>query len=197
MLNVFVFCFGVFQKENESNLKNLNSEIDGLKSDNQSMANKLNEQLNELGVLREKLKMCEEELACNRDERIAKLEDCKRTLEREIESLKTAIDIKNKDISELRTKNNELYTKVCDLTFKLNVCMEFLIFDLLLNISASTLTKFSWDVINTNARSSNLMKQFNEEGKKKGNLRNRHLRFGFFKRFEMLIKGVLVNIIDN
>lgn len=92
-------------------MKVLSSEIGVLKADNQSLANKLHEHLCELNELREKLKVCEEELACNRDERIARLEESKRTLEREIESLKTAIDIKNKDISELRTRNNELYTK--------------------------------------------------------------------------------------
>jgi chromosome segregation ATPase len=91
---------------------NLNNEIDLLKDDNQSMTNQLHEHLYQLRELREKLKTCEEELACNRDERISRLEEGKRTLEREIESLKTAIDIKNKDIFELRTRNNELYTKV-------------------------------------------------------------------------------------
>jgi len=102
---------GKLNKENETNVKNLNNEIDVLKVDNQSMVNQLHEHLYQLQELREKLKTCEEELACTRDERISKLKEGKRTLEREIESLKTAIDIKNKDIADLRTRNNELYTK--------------------------------------------------------------------------------------
>ena len=41
-----------------------------------------------------------------------RLLDVQRNLEREVESLKAAIDIKNTDLFELRAKNNELTTKV-------------------------------------------------------------------------------------
>lgn len=59
-----------------------------------------------------KIKECEEALAKDKDERIQRLLDIQRNLEKEIESLKAALDIKNLDLFELRTKNNELVTQV-------------------------------------------------------------------------------------
>ena len=59
-----------------------------------------------------RIKECEETLAKDKDERIQRLLDMQRNLEKEIESLKTALDIKNVDLFDLRTKNNELTTKV-------------------------------------------------------------------------------------
>ena len=59
-----------------------------------------------------RIKECEETLAKDKDERIQRLLDTQRNLEKEIESMKAAIDIKNSDLFELRTKNNELMTKV-------------------------------------------------------------------------------------
>ena len=59
-----------------------------------------------------RIKECEETLAKDKDERIQRLLDTQRNLEKEIESMKAAIDIKNSDLFELRTKNNELITKV-------------------------------------------------------------------------------------
>ncbi len=59
-----------------------------------------------------RIKECEETLAKDSDERIQRLVDIQRNLEKEIESLKTALDIKNADLFELRTRNNELTTKL-------------------------------------------------------------------------------------
>jgi len=62
--------------------------------------------------LESKIRECEETLAKDNDERIQRLVDIQRNLEKEIESLKTALDIKNVDLFELRTRNNELTTKL-------------------------------------------------------------------------------------
>lgn len=59
-----------------------------------------------------RLRECEDALAKDKDERNQRLIEIQRNLEKEIESLKAAIDIKNIDLVQLRTKNNELVTKV-------------------------------------------------------------------------------------
>jgi uncharacterized coiled-coil DUF342 family protein len=58
-------------------------------------------------------------LAKDKDERIQRFIEAQHTLEKEIESLRAALDIKNIDLFELRTKNNELETKVNKIILKL------------------------------------------------------------------------------
>lgn len=60
-----------------------------------------------------RIKECEEALSKDKDERISRLLDIQHTLEKEIESLKAALEIKNLDLFELRTQNNKLVTQ-CD-----------------------------------------------------------------------------------
>lgn len=60
-----------------------------------------------------KIKECEDALSKDKDERISRLLDIQHTLEKEIESLKAALEIKNLDLFELRTQNNKLVTQ-CD-----------------------------------------------------------------------------------
>lgn len=60
-----------------------------------------------------RIKECEDALSKDKDERISRLLDIQHTLEKEIESLKAALDIKNLDLFELRTQNNKLVTQ-CD-----------------------------------------------------------------------------------
>ena len=61
--------------------------------------------------LEARVKECEEALSKDKDERITRLLDIQHNLEKEIESLKAALDIKNLDLFDLRTKNNELVTQ--------------------------------------------------------------------------------------
>ena len=103
-------------KEKDTTIKRLNKNIENMKLENEKLVNDLNEQLKtkqtENVDLLNRIKECEETLAKDKDERIQRLIDNQRNLEKEIESLKAALDIKNIDIFELRTKNNELITKV-------------------------------------------------------------------------------------
>ena len=58
--------------------------------------------------LETKIREFEETLAKYSDERTQRLVDIQRNLDKEIESPKTALDIKNDNLLELRTQNNEL-----------------------------------------------------------------------------------------
>ncbi len=104
------------KQEKESNTKRLNKIIETGKAENEKIIFELKEQLknklSENAELEARLIECEETLAKDKDERIQRLLDTQHNLEKEIESLKAALDIKNMDLFEMRTKNNELITKV-------------------------------------------------------------------------------------
>jgi hypothetical protein len=106
--------------EKEANVKRLNKLLETQKSDNDKMVFELRENLetktNENNDLNARVKEFEETLAKDKDERIQRLLDTQHNLEKEIESLKAALEIKNIDIYDLRTKNNELITKVDNYT---------------------------------------------------------------------------------
>jgi DNA repair exonuclease SbcCD ATPase subunit len=114
----FDLTIETIKKEKDSKIKQLTRTIDTLKSDTSRTVADLNEQIkmkqSENQELLNRIKECEETLAKDKDERIQRLVDTQRTLEKEIESLKAALDIKSGDLSELRTKNNELITKLDD-----------------------------------------------------------------------------------
>jgi hypothetical protein len=61
-----------------------------------------------------RIKEFEETLAKDKDERIQRLLDTQHTLEKEIDSLKAALDMRGQDLLKLRSKNNELTTKLED-----------------------------------------------------------------------------------
>ena len=104
------------KQEKEANVKRLNKLLETQKSDNDKIVFELRENLetktNENNDLNARVKEFEETLAKDKDERIQRLLDTQHNLEKEIESLKAALEIKNIDIYDLRTKNNELITKV-------------------------------------------------------------------------------------
>ena len=104
------------KQEKETSVKRLNKVIDTMKIENEKTVYELKEQLeNKTSVnaeLESRVREFEETLAKDKDERIQRLLDSQRNLEKEIESLKAALDIKNLDLFDLRTKNNELTTKL-------------------------------------------------------------------------------------
>lgn len=104
------------KKEKETTIKRLNKSIENMKLENEKLVNDLSEQLRmkqtENIDLTNRVKECEETLSKDKEERIQRLIEIQKNLEKEIESLKAALDIKNMDIFDLRTKNNELITKV-------------------------------------------------------------------------------------
>jgi chromosome segregation ATPase len=104
------------KQEKETSVKRLNKVIDAMKIENEKTVFELKEQLeNKTSVnaeLEGRVREFEETLAKDKDERIQRLLDSQRNLEKEIESLKAALDIKNLDLFDLRTKNNELTTKL-------------------------------------------------------------------------------------
>jgi chromosome segregation ATPase len=108
------------KQEKEANVKRLNKLLETQKSDNDKIVFELKENLetktNENNDLNARVKEFEETLAKDKDERIQRLLDTQHNLEKEIESLKAALEIKNIDIYDLRTKNNELITKVDNYT---------------------------------------------------------------------------------
>jgi len=108
------------KQEKEANVKRLNKLLETQKSDNDKIVFELRENLetktNENNDLNARVKEFEETLAKDKDERIQRLLDTQHNLEKEIESLKAALEIKNIDIYDLRTKNNELITKVDNYT---------------------------------------------------------------------------------
>lgn len=104
------------RQEKESSISRLNKMMETTKIENEHLVADLRDQLKtkqdeniELDI---RIKECEETLAKDKDERIQRLIDIQHNLEKEIESLKTALDIKNMDLFDLRTKNNELTTKL-------------------------------------------------------------------------------------
>lgn len=104
------------KQSKESTISRLNKQLETQKAENEQAVSELRETLArkeaENAELAARLRECEDALAKDKDERIQRLLDIQRTLEKEIESLKAAIDIKNIDLVQLRTKNNELVTKV-------------------------------------------------------------------------------------
>lgn len=104
------------KKEKEQCIMRLNKTMEATRVESEVMIADLNNQLKNKQVenteLETRLRECEETLAKDKDERIQRLVDTQKTLEKEIESLKTALDIKNVDLFDLRTKNNELITKL-------------------------------------------------------------------------------------
>ena len=115
------------KKEKELIVKKLNTQIDQMKSDGDKLVNELREQIqlnqSEKYDLETKIHELEETLTKSKDDRIQRLQNKNVNLEKEIESLKAALDIKNSDLSDLRTKNNQLETQMenyNELKFKLN-----------------------------------------------------------------------------
>ena len=104
------------KQEKDTSVKRLNKLLETQKSDYDKIVFELKENLetktNENNDLNTRIKEFEETLAKDKDERMQRLLDTQHNLEKEIESLKAALEIKNLDIFELRTKNNELITKV-------------------------------------------------------------------------------------
>jgi chromosome segregation ATPase len=104
------------KQDRDASIKRLNHQIETMKVENEQQVFELTEQLDlkvsENAELERRVTECEEALAKDKDERIQRLLDIQRNLEREVESMKTAIDIKNTDLFDLRAKNNELTTKV-------------------------------------------------------------------------------------
>lgn len=104
------------KQERERDVKRLNKSIESLKLENEHQVGELREQLErksaENAELDTRVREFEETLAKDKDERIQRMLDTQHNLEKEIESLKTALDIKNADLFDLRTKNNELTTKM-------------------------------------------------------------------------------------
>merc|ERR1719215_1345220 len=99
--------------------------IESTRVENETLVADLREQLKNKEIqnveLEIRIKECEETLAKDKDERIQRLLDIQHNLEKEIESLKAALDIKNCDLFDLRKKNNELTTKLdglCDVEMK-------------------------------------------------------------------------------
>lgn len=104
------------ERNKETLTNRLNKQLETLKAESEKqiaqLQDELEKKLNENTELESRLKECEEALAKDKDERIQRLLDTQHNLEKEIESLKAALDIKNKDLVKLRTQNNELITKV-------------------------------------------------------------------------------------
>ncbi len=104
------------KKEKEQSIMRLNKTMETTRFENEvlitDLGNQLKNKQSEAVELESRLKECEETLAKDNDERIQRLIDTQHNLEKEIESLKTALDIKNVDLFDLRTKNNELITKL-------------------------------------------------------------------------------------
>jgi hypothetical protein len=104
------------KNEKDTNIKRLNKLLETQKSDYEKVVFELKETLetktHENNDLNSKIIEFEETLAKDKDERMQRLLDTQHNLEKEIESLKAALEIKNLDNFELRTKNNELETKV-------------------------------------------------------------------------------------
>lgn len=104
------------RQSKETAVSRLQKQVESQKAESDRLIDDLREQLarkeSENAELEARLRECEDALAKDKDERIQRLLDIQKTLEKEIESLKAAIDIKNIDLVQLRTKNNELMTKV-------------------------------------------------------------------------------------
>ena len=66
----------------------------------------------EIGNLELLIQNHKESLANDTDERVQQLLSNNQLMEKEISSLKAVLEIKHKDLLDLRTKNNELFTKV-------------------------------------------------------------------------------------
>ncbi|RNA30278.1 titin -like protein [Brachionus plicatilis] len=105
------------KQENDAKISRLNKTIDTMKIEHEKLVYELREEISkknkENSDLDARIKECEEALSKDKDERITRLLDIQHTLEKEIESLKAALDIKNLDLFDLRTKNNKLVTQ-CD-----------------------------------------------------------------------------------
>jgi hypothetical protein len=115
------------KKEKDLLVKKYNTQIDLMKLDSEKLVNELREQLeinqSEKFEMESKIKELEETLTKDKDDRIQRLQNKNVNLEKEIESLKAALDIKNSDLSDLRTKNNQLETQMenyNELKMKLN-----------------------------------------------------------------------------
>ena len=103
-------------EEKDLKLKALNKSMETMRSEHEKdkfeWSEQLESKINENVELERRVRECEETLAKDKDERFQRLLDAQHNLEKEIESLKAAIDIKNTDLFELRARNNELTTKV-------------------------------------------------------------------------------------
>lgn len=103
-------------QDKESSIMRLNKMIESTRAENETLVADLREQFKNKQIentdLEIRIKEFEETLAKDKDERIQRLIDIQHNLEKEIESLKTALDIKNVDLFDLRTQNNELTTKL-------------------------------------------------------------------------------------
>lgn len=100
----------------ETAVSRLSKQLESERAESDKSMGELREALrrkeSENAELEARLAECEDALAKDKDERNQRLIEIQRNLEKEIESLKAAIDIKNIDLVQLRTKNNELMTKV-------------------------------------------------------------------------------------
>jgi chromosome segregation ATPase len=108
------------KQTSESTVSRLSKQMELSRAENEKKIENLQFELEkktqESCDLESRLKECEEALSKDKDERIQRLLDIQHNLEKEIESLKAALDIKNEDLLKLRSQNNELTTKVekCD-----------------------------------------------------------------------------------
>lgn len=110
---------GKIIKINEKHLNEINECQVELNEQNQmveSLNNELNEKHQLIIELEKKVTEYEETLNKNKEERLQESLDRQVLLEKEIESLKAAIEIKNIDLFDLRCKNNDLTTKNDELT---------------------------------------------------------------------------------
>jgi hypothetical protein len=104
------------RQDRDVTVRRLGETMEAMRVESERRISELNEQLavrlSERAELERRVVECEAALAKDKDERVQRLLDVQSNLEREVESLKAAIDIKNTDLFELRAKNNELTTKV-------------------------------------------------------------------------------------
>jgi hypothetical protein len=102
---------------NELAVRKLAQTLDELRAEKEKLVGEMTDQVAqgvaENAELARRLAECEDALAAkDKDERVVKLLEGQKHLEREVESLNAAIDIKNRDLNELRARNNELTTRV-------------------------------------------------------------------------------------
>lgn len=109
------------RQSKETAVSRLSKQMDVQKTESERTVSELREALSrkesENVELEARVRECEDALGKDKDERNQRLIEIQKNLEKEIESLKAAIDIKNIDLVQLRTKNNELMTKVLIYTF--------------------------------------------------------------------------------
>ncbi|KAH3738165.1 hypothetical protein DPMN_044793 [Dreissena polymorpha] len=99
-------------KQHQDKLEDITGRFDGIKM---TLSEKVETLRSECDRLRDRAKHCEEALQRNSDFKVQCALAPYRSLPQEVESLKTVLEMKNKEINKLRTHNIQLQKKLEEL----------------------------------------------------------------------------------